>query len=153
MSFSYERSLEPWKPMVDKGDAKIRVLELHPLPWYLRWVPRAWEVYIPLRASLAWAPLAELNVSKRKTTITDVDDAMPTGDTASPAKTDSTSVVSSTPSAENSRDQMKLGSRQPKYYPPYKGTITSRHSAYCQRANTRVKHFHTLGVMAKRKVT
>jgi hypothetical protein len=39
------------------GNAKIRVLELHPPPWYLRWLPRILLLFVPLRASLMWTSL------------------------------------------------------------------------------------------------
>jgi hypothetical protein len=86
MSFSYDGSIQPWEPVGEKGDIKIRILELHPLPWYLRWVPRSWELYIPLRATLAWVPLGEIRTSTRKLTNSDADNATPTSNTTSPTK-------------------------------------------------------------------
>lgn len=120
MSFSYDGSIEAWKPAGENGNIEIRILELHPLPWYLRWVPRAWEPYFPLRASLAWAPLAEIRTPKRKLANADMDETGSTADTTSPAKDDTILVGSSTTSAENSADQNQLESRPSKFYPPYK---------------------------------
>jgi hypothetical protein len=120
MSFSYDGSMEAWKPVGEKGYVEIRVLELHPLPWYLRWVPRSWEPYVPLRASLAWAPLAELRTSKRKVTNADLDNAISTGDTERPAKNDTIMVDSSRTSAVDSTNQTRLESRPSELYPSYK---------------------------------
>jgi hypothetical protein len=120
MSFSYDGSMEAWKPMRDERDAKIRVLELYPLPWYLRWVPRSWELYVPLRASLAWAPLAEVSTPKRKTSDEDVDNATSINDLKCPAKSDTTLVDSSTTPAENNTNQTDLTSKPSELYPPYK---------------------------------
>lgn len=65
MSFSYNDSLEAWKPA--KGeDARIRILELHPPPWYLRWLPYSWIFLLPLRASLVWIPLGTVKIPNRK---------------------------------------------------------------------------------------
>jgi hypothetical protein len=120
MAFSYDGSIEAWKPAGEEGKVKIRVLELQPLPWYLRWVPRSWELYIPLRASLAWTPLAEVRTPKRKTNNAEADMATSTGSTQCPAKNDTTSLDSSTTSAENGTNQTKLESRPPELYSPYK---------------------------------
>lgn len=57
MSFSYEDSLEPWKRATTESERKIRILELHPPPSYLRWLPRDLLFRVPLHASLEWAPL------------------------------------------------------------------------------------------------
>ncbi|KAF1915993.1 heterokaryon incompatibility protein-domain-containing protein [Ampelomyces quisqualis] len=120
MSFSYEHSLEAWKPMVDHKDARIRVLELYPLPWYLRWVPTSWESYIPLRASLVWTPLAEIRVSRRRGPNEVSNDVVPIGDTEIPATNETTQFASSSASQENSVNQAKLDSTLSKVYPSYK---------------------------------
>jgi hypothetical protein len=106
--------------MVDKRNARIRILQLHPLPWYLRWMPRSWWLYIPLRASLVWIPLAEIKTPKKKIHNADLSDAAPIRDTEGPAKSDSDSVVSSTASEENSTSQARLESTLPDQYPSYK---------------------------------
>jgi hypothetical protein len=61
MSFSYNSSLEAWKPTKEE-DARIRILELYPPPWYLRWLPQSWLFRLPLRARLAWAPLGTVRI-------------------------------------------------------------------------------------------
>jgi hypothetical protein len=135
MSFSYNGSMEAWKPMRDERDAKIRVLELHSLPWYLRWVPRSWELYVPLRASLAWAPLAEVSTPKRKTNDEDVDNATSINDLKCPAKSDTTLVDSST----------RLQPRTTRIRP-----ILRQNHPNCIH---HTKRFHTPGAMVKRRKT
>jgi hypothetical protein len=61
MSFSYNSSLEAWKPM-NEEDARIRILELYPPPWYLRWLPQSWLFRLPLRGRLAWVPLGAARI-------------------------------------------------------------------------------------------
>jgi hypothetical protein len=112
MSFSYNESMDPWEPMGEEGHMKIRILELHPLPWYLRWVPRSWELYIPLRASLAWAPLAKTTIAKRNSANLNVDNPSSTSDTTS-------LVDDGMTSGENSMNQAMLGSKPSSLYPPY----------------------------------
>jgi hypothetical protein len=119
MSFSYDSSIEAWKPAGKSGDVKIRILELHPLPWYLRWVPRSWEPHILLRASLSWAPLAEIRTPGRKLANADEENATLTSETTCTAKKDTISV-GSTISAENNINQTQLETRPSQSYPPYK---------------------------------
>jgi hypothetical protein len=61
MSFSYNSSLEAWKP-TNEEDAEIRILELYPPPWYLRWLPQSWLFRLPLRGRLAWVPLGPVRI-------------------------------------------------------------------------------------------
>jgi hypothetical protein len=119
MSFTYDSSIEPWKPVVEDGDVKIRILQLHPLPWYLWWLPRSWELYVPLRASLAWVPLAEMRNPKREGTDANVepDKTTPTDDSTNG---NTSSVNHSATSTEDNPTQIKLVSRPPLSYTSYK---------------------------------
>jgi hypothetical protein len=64
MSFSYNSSLEAWRPTKEE-DARIRILELYPPPWYLRWLPQSWLFRLPLRGRLAWVPLGTVRVPRK----------------------------------------------------------------------------------------
>ncbi|KAH7068440.1 heterokaryon incompatibility protein-domain-containing protein [Paraphoma chrysanthemicola] len=67
MQFDYDRSLEPWKPAQSDEDAQIRMLDLHPLPWYWRWLPAPFSFLVPLRGTLRWVPLEQsLTTSQTK---------------------------------------------------------------------------------------
>jgi hypothetical protein len=57
MSFSYNDSLDAWKPAPSDGDAKIRILELHPATMVSSSPITDSLARDPLRASLAWIPL------------------------------------------------------------------------------------------------
>jgi hypothetical protein len=63
MSFSYSKSMKAWDPEVTKNDPKIRIMELLPPPWYLRWLPRIIMFLVPLRSNLVWAPLMKFGPS------------------------------------------------------------------------------------------
>jgi hypothetical protein len=70
MDFSYDKSLAPWEPETKGNGSKIRILELLPPPWYLRWVPRCFLSWYPLRSRLAWEPLDTLSNSAKSPTRT-----------------------------------------------------------------------------------
>lgn len=120
MSFSYDTSMEAWRPAQEGEGAKIRVLEVHPLPWYLRWVPHSWETYIPLRTTLAWAPLPELIVTKKKAVDTKKFDGPSDRDTTDEPTDESAPIESSTTSDSTEIHLAKSSSSPSMRSPPYK---------------------------------
>ncbi|KAH7391034.1 heterokaryon incompatibility protein-domain-containing protein [Phaeosphaeria sp. MPI-PUGE-AT-0046c] len=120
MSFSYDTSMEPWRPAGDPGNMRIRVLELYPLPWYLRWIPQSWESYIALRATLAWAPLPEITVNKRTVIDAGIDNAASENDTANSLVNTGTSTSSSTTPDFKRTDESRSTTSSRKRSPAYK---------------------------------
>ncbi|KAH3909683.1 hypothetical protein HBH56_159690 [Parastagonospora nodorum] len=120
MSFSYDNSDVRWKPTVTGGRAQIRILELHPLPWYLWWLPRPWALRIPLYGRLSWAPLADINVSKRKVANTDVKNVRSSESSTTQAEEDATLIGTSKALTANPVTQSKPLSISSSLYPKYK---------------------------------
>lgn len=112
--------MEAWKPARERGNVRIRVLEIHPLPWYLRWIPQSWESYIGIRASLAWAPLPEVTITRKELVDAGVDKAASARDTADNLHDKKTSISnSSTPDTEKT-DETRCTPSSCKWSPPYK---------------------------------
>lgn len=100
--------MEAWRPSEEGEGARIRVLEVQPLPWVLRWIPQAWERYIPLRTTLKWAPLAEINIggSSESDMVDGLDDQR--------------SIKSITTSDSARLYRTKSSSNTCKWFPPYR---------------------------------
>lgn len=120
MSFSYNSLDVRWKPTATGGRAQIRILELHPLPWYLRWLPRFWASRIPLYGRLSWAPLADINISKRKVADVDVKNTRSSEASTTQAEVDTTLISTSTAPVANPVTQSKSQSISSPLYPKYK---------------------------------